>query len=382
MSKSIKTILAGLAGATIMASSAYAGGFSRGTADTDILYEDGGFVSRSSVTFVSPTQDVTLFGGASTGNVLGSYVIPNFAMKLQATDSVACAGTYTTPFGADSDYTGTTFGFDSDSNITTMQSFSAHELGLTCSYGMDVGKGRVSLIGGVFMQHLDYEQFVGGGLALFELSDTGYGFRVGGAYEIPEIALRAQLMYRSAVDVSADGTFGIIGGPILNPGAVGFAKFPQSVELKVQSGIAPGWLVYGAVTWTDWSVFDVLTYQASVPGLDRTLNFFWEDGWTVNLGIAHQFNEEVAGTVSVTWDKGVGTGHDLQGSDRWTLAAGGSYKPNDMVEFRAGLGVTFFGATSQDFTSNFLGTPIAAPGFKTAEAGNAIGGSISAKIKF
>lgn len=385
MSKSLKIILAGLAGATIMATAASASGFNRGTADTDILYEDGNFVSRSSMTFVSPTVDVSYVGltGASTGEIAEAYVVPNFAMKLQATDSVSCAGTYTTPFGAGSDYTGTTAGFDNDALATTEQTFVTNEFGLTCAYGMDVGKGRFSILGGGFIQTLDYEQLVGAGAFRFELSDTGYGYRVGAAYEIPEIALRAQLMYRSEVTVDATGTFGTIGGFVTNPGAFGRATFPQSVELKVQSGVAPGWLVYGGVKWTDWSVFDVLTYQASTPGLDQTLNFFWKDGWTVNAGVAHQFTDKIAGTVGVTWDSAVGTGHDLRDADVWTISAGGSYKPNDMVEFRGGLGVSFIGAATQTFTSDAIGNPIAAPaGFKSAEAGHAIGGTISAKIKF
>lgn len=382
MSSSIKKIIFGLAGASILATAANAGGFSRGTADTDILYEDGNFVSRSSMTFVSPNLDVTLFGGASSGEIAESYVIPNFAMKLQATEDLACAGTYTTPFGGHTDYSGTTIGVDSDALATVSQEFLVNELGLTCNYKFDLSKGRAYIIGGVFGQTLSLDQVVAGGAAALRLEDEGFGYRIGAAYEIPEIALRAQIMYRSAVDVDAEGVFETITGIPLNPNAFGRATLPQSVELKVQSGVAPGWLVYGSVTWTDWSVFDQLTYQASVPGTDQTLNFFYRDGWTVNAGVAHQFTEKLAGTASVTWDRGVGTGYDLRGADVWTVSAGGSFKANDRVEFRGGLGLSFFGSDSQNFTADALGNPIPAPGFKTSDSGYAIGGTISAKVKF
>ncbi|MEL6819900.1 MAG: outer membrane protein transport protein [Pseudomonadota bacterium] len=380
--KTIKTATAILA-ATLLVGTAHAGGFDRGTADTDILYEDGNFVTRSGITYVSPTLNISTFGGGSTGEVAPDYVVPNFAMKVQATDNVACAGTYTTPFGGSTDYTGTTAGVDSDALATTRQEFVTNELGMTCAYQMDVGNGRVSLLGGVFLQHLDFEQDVVGGTIRLSLNDLGYGYRVGAAYEIPEIALRAQIMYRSAVDVSATGSFDSLVAPVVvNPNAFGLATFPRSVEAKVQSGIAPGWLAFGSVKWTQWSVFDVLEYQAFVQPVNSTLNFFWRDGWTVTGGIARRFNDTFAASASLTWDRGVGTGYDLQGRDVWTVAVGGSATPNERAEIRAGVGLSFFGAASQDFTSDALGNPISSPGFKTSEAGTAIGGSLSAKLKF
>ena len=39
-----------------------------------------------------------------------------------------------------------------------------------------------------------------------KLKGTDTGWRAGVAYEIPEIALRTQLMYRSGTTVDADGT--------------------------------------------------------------------------------------------------------------------------------------------------------------------------------
>ncbi|MEO0543985.1 MAG: outer membrane protein transport protein [Pseudomonadota bacterium] len=383
MAHTIKNIAVALVTATAIAGTAHAGGFDRGTADTDILYEDGDFVSRSSFTYVSPTLNITTFGGASTGEVAPDYVIPNFAMKVQATDNVACAGTYTTPFGGSTDYTGTTLGTDSDALATTQQEFVTNELGLTCAYQIDAGKGRVSLLGGVFVQHLDFTQDVLAGTARLNLSDMGYGYRLGAAYEIPEIALRAQVMYRSAVTVDATGTFDSLVAPVvINPAAFGLATFPRSVEAKVQSGIAPGWLAFGSVKWTQWSVFDVLEYQAFAAPVNSTLNFFWRDGWTVTGGIARRFNDTFAASASLTWDRGVGTGHDLQNRDVWSVAVGTSVTPTERFEIRAGAGVSFFGAASQDFTTDGIGNPIASPGFKTSEAGTAIGGSLSAKIKF
>lgn len=397
MSKSIKIILAGLAGATIMATAASAGGFSRGTADTDILYEDGEFVSRSGMTFVSPTQNLTSQGGvADSGNLLEDYVIPSFAMKLQATDNLACAGTFTTPFGGATDYSGSVAGLDQSTALGTRsvsQEFVTNELGLTCSYAFDAGPGQFHILGGGFYQILDFEQQLGhsplaGGIPTLalRLNDSSPGYRIGAAYEIEEIALRAQLMYRSATEVNATGSLdNLLFGVPVSTASYGAATFPQSVELKVQSGVAPGWLVYGSVKWTEWSVFEVLSYNPTGFGSDSSLNFYWDDGWTVNAGVAHQLTDTIAVTANVGWDSGVGTGHDLLESDIWSINAGGSFKPNSMVEFRGGVGFSWFGAASQDFSANpagGVGAFLPTPGVKTADGGHAIGFNVSAKIKF
>ncbi|MCB8835410.1 hypothetical protein LJD42_28095, partial [Escherichia coli] len=107
------------------------------------------------------------------------------------------------------------------------------------------------------------------GTGRLNLSADGVGWRVGAAYEIPEIAFRASLMYNAAVDL------GEIGGTLdltqlpktpTNPlsgritDVYGTAEMPQSVEFKLQTGIAPNWLAYGSVKWVDWSVLDVIAF--------------------------------------------------------------------------------------------------------------------------
>ncbi len=357
---------------SVMAGSALAGGFSRGTADTDILFEKGNVAVRMGVAVVAPTQDI-VFLGANIGSSLQTYYVPNFGAKIQITDAAACAATYTTPFGGSSDFRDTTLRRDPTSAIGTVsQEFVAHEFGATCSYGFDVGPGKLHVLGGLFYQTLDFEQDFGGPTAPFKLSlkDGGLGWRIGTAYEIPEIALRAQLMYRSSIDVDATGTTtsNATGATVFNA-ATGTAEFPQSVEMKLQSGVAEGWLVYGGVKWTDWSSFDVLKYNAGIGA--GNLNFFYRDGWTVNAGVAHRFNEQFAGTVNVTWDRGVSTGFDIN-STSWTGAVGGSYTPNDKTELRFGVAYTYIESASQ----------LVPAGVKRAESGHALAGSLSLGLKF
>src|SRR5262245_2291159 len=76
MERSLKTLtLAGLLSAS--ASWAHAGGFSRGTADTDILYEPGNFNMRVGATVVVPNQKFkTNVNPALVGtNFYGNYIV-------------------------------------------------------------------------------------------------------------------------------------------------------------------------------------------------------------------------------------------------------------------------------------------------------------------
>lgn len=379
-----------------LAGAAHAGGFNRGTADTDILFEEGN-AARAGVTVVVPNRGRDTFkpvGSPVSFDVSGyetpSYVIPSIAAKYKINDALACALTYTTPFGGHSDFRNLSgaglypAGYDPTSTTGSVeQDFVTHEFGGTCAYGFETGKGRLSLLGGVYYQSLDFDQWVGGpgGPLHFKLSDGQVGWRVGAAYEIPDIALRAQVMYRSGTDIDASGDLSpTAGGKSLGP-AEGHGKFPQSVEAKFQSGIAPGWLAYGSVKWTDWSVMSYVDY--TTPLGPNSLNFLWKDGWTVTGGIAHAFTDSLAGTLSLTWDRGVSTGHDIQ-TDVWTLGLGGSYKPNKNVELRGGLGLLFVGAGTQDYVQNRGGghTENSAPGIWHSNSDLGYAGSLSLAVKW
>ena len=416
MARGIFKIITAALAVTAAANAAQAGGFSRGTADTDLIYEDGNFNIRAGVTIVSPTRKYTINGvPALVGtNYTDTYVIPSAAIKLNVNDDLRCAGTFSQPYGGS-----TTFDVATVSKKLS-ENFTINEIGLSCGYKFDLSKGRVWVLGGIFQEIFDYSRVnqTPFGNANLTLDGTDIGFRIGAAYEIPEIALRAQLMYRTGSEYGADGgielpTAAVVGGQAQAlaqqalaaaavgnlvlagqlqaqalalqaqiPGlvaagasstvpAIGAGKLPQSVELKLQSGIAPGWLAFGSVKWTDWSVTEQLIVTS--PLGVQTNDYFWKDGWTVSLGVGHAFNDKVSGAASLTWDQGVKTGYDLS-SDTWTLGVGGSYKDDMGGEFRGGVGLTYItGATE---TLNAAGENSAVKG------GMAYAVSASYKVKW
>ena len=179
-----------------------------------------------------------------------------------------------------------------------------------------------------------------------DLEGDGFGWRAGVAYEITEYALRASLVYNSEVKLdNITGTLDLtqipfVGGVLTNPlfGKVtdvyGSAVMPDTVEFKLQSGIAPDWLAFGSVKWTDWSQLQRIPFYVNNTTSEATaLELAYRDGWTISGGIGHKLNEQWSVAGSITWDRGTAQGFGSQ-TDVWTFGTGVSYSPSENVEFR------------------------------------------------
>jgi long-chain fatty acid transport protein len=341
-----------------MASVAEAGGFSRGTAPTDLLYEDGNFNMRFDARAVIPHQTFkTSANPALVGtSFYDEYLIPSAGVKFNISENLRCAGTYTQNAGSDVTYEAP--------RVPTGkldESFHTDEFGVTCAVRFDVGPGVLSVLGGGFVEELTYDRLTdlsvpvnleagatilpAGTNASLELDGQEYGWRAGVAYEIPEIRLRAELLYRSGTEYGAEGTllvpadFAALNGlPTTSLPATATGALPQSVEFNLRSGIAEGWLAFTSVRWMDWSVLQTLSVTTALGTIVD--EYHWRDGWTVTGGVVHSFSDVFAGQASLTWDSGVATGWDLRG-ETWTLALGGRVRAPVGGEFRFGTGFSY-----------------------------------------
>jgi long-chain fatty acid transport protein len=317
----------GLSLAMGISTAAYAGGFQRVTADTDILFEDGRMSFRGGVTYFDPNRqmDNNQVPGLRGTEYSKPEWLPNFAAKFAVSDEFRCALTYSRPFSANSEY-------DVANNRGKLEEkFQVDEYGATCAYFVPVGPGNLFFMGGVFASDFDYDfrgftavPFLGMTPLKFGLDDTGFGYRLGVGYEIPDKAFRAQLLYRSGVKHDADGTASLSALGATLP-VTGEGELPQSVELRLQSGIAEDWLAFGTVRWIDWSSLETL--DINLGGRAFSNYYYWQDGWTIAGGVAHKFNDAFTGLVGVSWDRGVSTGWDMMG-DTFAVNAGVSYKDN------------------------------------------------------
>ncbi|UIJ96581.1 OmpP1/FadL family transporter [Sinorhizobium meliloti] len=394
-------ILAAVAG-MLVASAAQAGGLERSGYNIDLLFDPSDYAAEATATYVNPQRKLKnvedtdtaptnpLTGEYGGGDLSGrpnsvddteSYWAPRIGIKAAMGDSIDCMADYSQPWGAHTNPGQNWAG--ANNNIETK--VESDNYAATCSYKWAMGPGYFRVIGGAFYQEVGgfkerlvqdpaFLPFGLSGVGRLELEDNGWGWRTGVAYEIPEYAMRASLVYNSAVDLDdLTGFIDLRQVGLTKYDVSGSASMPDSLELKVQSGIAPGWLAFGSVKWTDWSQLQVVKFcpAAETPLTPCTsLDLLYRDGWTVTGGIGHKFNDQWSGAVSLTWDRGTSQGYGAQ-TDTWTLGTGVSYTPTQNVEIRlAGVvgiltsgssgpvdfeGETIGGDVSYDFGNDFVG---------------------------
>ncbi|MBB3310600.1 long-chain fatty acid transport protein [Rhizobium sp. BK196] len=357
-----------------LASPSFAGGLERGGYNIDQLFDTSSFSFQSGIIYVTPQRKLTnardtapadgnLNNRSSTADDTANYTIPYIGFKAGFGDAIDCLVDYSEPFGGHSDPGLNWAG--ANNNIET--EIKTRNYGGTCSYRFDVGPGQLRVIGGGFYQEVEgfKERLVApigppasaiySGIGRLDLGDEAWGWRAGLAYEIPEYAFRASLVYNSRVKYdNLTGTVDLTEVPkAINPanpalGVVtpvfGSAEAPDSLELKLQSGIAPDWLAFGSVKWTNWSVLQSVPFcPTSTKGLVActsggateltSLDLLYRDGWTITGGVGHKFNDQWAGAVSLTWDRGTSQGYGAQ-TDSWTVGVGAAFTPTEHIEWR------------------------------------------------
>lgn len=354
-----------LLGGTVFAQ---AGGFERSAQDFDILFEEGNFVESGAV-FVMPSRKLKNIRPTNP-NIKNApvakdsidegkaYWLPKISARLQLNDALACAAQYRQPWGIVMDV-----GTDTLRRYSSIeQEIASHDVGLNCAYQLAAGeKAFIRLLGGLSYQELSGYQtkMVPSALpvdpiAVLDVEGRSWGWRLGAAYEIPEIALRASLVYQSRVKYHLSGTIEGLTPMVLDVGSD--VSLPQSVEFKFQTGIAPDWLALASVKWTDWKSIQVVPFALShdVSAIGRpegtvisSLDLYFRDGWTVSGGIAHKFNDQWSAAATVTWDRSTATGWTSQ-TDVWLFGAGVSYKANVHfdIKFSGALGFLKSGVLS------------------------------------
>ncbi len=97
-----------------------------------------------------------------------------------------------------------------------------------------------------------------------------------------------------------------VGGSVYN--VFGSQNMPDTLELKVQTGVAPGWLVFGSAKWVDWSQLSTIpfcvvgtTSNCTSRNQITSLDLGYRDGWTISGGVGHKFNDQWSGALSLAW---------------------------------------------------------------------------------
>lgn len=319
------------------------------------------------------------------------YYFPSAALKLQVTDHFSFGLLYDQPFGADATY-----------SLSDTVSVAAGGVGLfhngTESTEVEVKTQSISMIfgyqptenfnfyagpvyqtveGDVQLRGLAYggaNQF--GGYNAQISNDSSTGWLAGFAYQIPEIALKASVTYRSEidhktiVDESSIAALGQNAGTLINMNnGLGKTEIttPQSVNLDFQTGIMANTVAFANVRWVNWKDFSIRPYAfgkaAEHPlvvantgkqdGFD--LVAYTDDQWSANVGVGRKLNDKWAGNVSVGWDSGAGNPITTLGPTEgyWNLGLGAQFSPTPQTFIAGGVKYFWLGDAKAQAASDF-----------------------------
>lgn len=330
------SLFAALAIGALSASAANAGGLEANGYDWDLLFDPDTYATRAAVSYVHIDQGINVGGSEIANSVDRIYY--NVGFKADLMDNTSCLVSVMNPWGSGTERD---LSYALGSFQTSREVLRSNDLGLTCAYGIEMGPGIASVIGGVSAQYLKYDADVPlmpGLTPSLALDGWGVGWRVGAAYEIPEYAMRVSAIYNAAIDYELKGTF--LSGP-----ASADVTTPQTFELRGQTGIAPGWLAMASVKWIDWSILQSLQVSNAAM-LPIGTDFQYRDGWVVSGGVAHQLTPDLTVLGRLTWDRGTSTpdsnGVLLAGTqtDRWGVTLGAAYDATEGVQFHGGVSLS------------------------------------------
>ena len=257
-------------------------------------------------------------------------------------------------------------------------------------------KGNVKLRGQAYSLYNGYDANI--------KETSGVGWLAGLAYQIPDIALKTSLTYRSEIDhdVNIDENLSLLSFPALTTVLSGLGvsgsqlaainsngkttiTTPQSVNLDFQTGIMANTVAFANVRWVNWKDFSIQPYkfgkvsEAVGPLISRPNGFnlveYSDDQWSANVGVGRKLNEQWAGNVSVGWDSGAGNPVTTLGPTEgyWNVGLGVQYSPQPNYFIAGGVKYFWLGdakaqtgaqAGSSDYVAEFSDNHAIAYGMK------------------
>jgi long-chain fatty acid transport protein len=301
------------------------------------------------------------------------YYFPSAALKLQLTDHFSFGLIYDQPFGADATYSVSDTGSaalggvglfhngEESTNVEVKSQSISVLLGFqpTENFNFYAGPVYQTIKGDVQLRGLAYGgDTTFGGYDANIKENSEFGWLAGAAYQIPEIALKASITYRSEIEHSVNieenfnsaGLFAALNGI---PSQETDVTTPQSVNLDFQTGIMANTVAFANLRWVNWKDFSIQPYkfglasknalvQAQTGQSEFDLVAYSDDQWSANVGLGRKLNEQWAGNVSVGWDSGAGNPVTTLGPTEgyWNMGLGVQYSPTPAT-FIAG-GVKYF----------------------------------------
>lgn len=361
--------------ATVPMTGAFAAAMDRSGQSIAAFLQPGNY-AEAGISVLDPSVSGTAFTGENTGDMASDYYFPSAALKLQVTDNFSFGLLYDQPFGAEAEYKNQSAAFNptgsdgtqaevTTENLTFLFGFQPNEnWNIYAGPVYQSAKGEVHLRGSAYSSLQGYDANM--------KKDGELGWIAGLAFQIPDIALKASLTYRSEIEHELNTTENastvVPGFPGIAPVGVPPQAFtyapgktnvttPQSVNLDFQSGIMADTVAFLNVRWVNWDGFAIRPTQfgqaldqlaaagntipdVPVPAVAATkalltsleggnLVEYNKDQWSATAGVGRKFNEQWAGNVSVGWDSGAGNPVTTLGPTEgyWNVGLGLQFSP-------------------------------------------------------
>ncbi|EXB03808.1 outer membrane protein transport protein [Acinetobacter baumannii] len=313
-----------------------------------------------------------------TGDIAESTQFYTAAIKLQLTDRLGFGVLYDQPFSADIKYPARSNNsyFDNDiSHEGTSVKADTQNLSLLFGYSpyqhFQIYGGPVyqTVKANVALRGNAYTQAFNGYNAKFKQQGE-VGWLLGGSYQLPDIALKAAITYRSKIKYQFQVEEDIFGEPLkLVENEKNQLETPASLNIDFQTGISEKSLVYMNLRWVNWKEFETrppqygalseilmkeLTNGEYIQGFK--LDSYQNDQYSATLGIAHQFTEKWSTSTDVSWDSGTGNPASTMGPIKgsWSLGLGVQFNPAKNYFITGSLKYFWLGDTKTEDGTYYL----------------------------
>lgn len=391
----LKPISTAILLATLPTTAVFAGGLDRSGQSIQAFLQPGNY-AEAGISVLDPdvkgkstvrNQQLDLTG-EKVSDMAEDYYFINTAIKVQATDKISLGLIYDQPYGADAQYNASTQSFGSNGEGTSVE---VKTQNLTALIGYQPNENWNFYAGPVWQTVEADIKLRGNAYGAAPLTLSGYNIKVdqkeaygwlaGFAYQIPEIALKAAVTYRSEVKHKAKSHeitgLSAVASMLPDTGhqysaykpllaSLGSredtveAVTPQSVNLDLQTGIASNTIAFANIRWVHWDQFAVtpslLADASSLRGKKQNLIDYSDDQWSANIGVGHKFNDKWSASTSVGWDSGAGNPVTTLGPTEgyWSLGLGAQYSPAANYFIQAGVKHLWLG----DATAQTGGNPV------------------------
>ena len=396
----LTTLTTAIIVATIPMTGAFAAALDRSGQSISAFLQPGNYF-EAGISVLDPTVSGTANANGSTLADMGDdYYFPSAALKLQVTDHFSFGLLYDQPFGADATYSLTdpalsVTGEGLFRNTTESTAVEVKTQNLSMILGFQPTENWNLYGGGVYQTVKGDVQLRGlayGGQGTFGTynasmkEDSAAGWLAGLAYQIPEIALKASVTYRSEIDHDAATTEtfaapSLFAGLNALPNGSTSITTPQSVNLDFQTGIMADTVAFANVRWVDWSNFSIRPTKfgtvsqnplvAASTGKPQGFDLvaYTDDQISATVGVGRKLSEQWAGNVSVGWDSGAGNPVSTLGPTEgyWNLGLGMQFSPTPATFIAGGVKYFWLGDAKAQAGSQF-GTPATVANFEDNHA--------------